>query len=71
MTSNRDLSKRFIEEVINGRKLSVIDETVAADFVYIDSIYRNRQGQRGPQRIVQPSLLRLPRPDLDGRAGHL
>ena len=32
MTNNRELSTRFIEEVINGRKLSVIDETVAEDF---------------------------------------
>ena len=37
MISNRDLSDRFIQEVINARKLCVIDETVAEGFVYIDA----------------------------------
>ena len=45
MTSNRDLSKRFIDEVVNGRKLSVIDETVAEDFVYIDSTIGTVKGR--------------------------
>jgi steroid delta-isomerase-like uncharacterized protein len=43
--SNRDLSNRFIEEVINGRKLSLIDETVAEDFVYIDSTIGTVKGR--------------------------
>jgi steroid delta-isomerase-like uncharacterized protein len=45
MTSNRDLSNRFIEEVINGRKLSLIDETVAEDFVFIDSTLGTVKGR--------------------------
>jgi len=45
MTSNRELSKRFIEEVINERKLSLIDETVAEDFVYIDSTLGTIKGR--------------------------
>jgi len=43
--NNRDLSNRFIEEVINGRKLSLIDETVAEDFVYIDSTIGTVKGR--------------------------
>jgi len=46
-TSNRDLTKKFIDEVINGRKLSVIDETVAEDFVYIDSTIGTVNGRDG------------------------
>lgn len=45
MTSNRELSKRFIEEVINERKLSLIDETVAEDFIYIDSTLGTIKGR--------------------------
>ena len=45
MTSNRDLTKRFIEEVINGRKLSAIDETIAEDFVYIDATLGTIKGR--------------------------
>ncbi len=45
MASNRDLTKRFIEEVINGRKLSVIDETVAEGFVYIDATLGTVKGR--------------------------
>ena len=45
MTSNRDLTKRFIDEVVNGRKLSAIDETVAEDFVYIDSTIGTVKGR--------------------------
>jgi len=45
MISNRDLSDRFIQEVINARKLSVIDETVAEDFVYIDSTIGSVKGR--------------------------
>ena len=44
-TSNRDLTKKFIDEVINGRKLSVIDETVAEDFVFIDSAIGTVKGR--------------------------
>jgi len=43
--NNRDLSNRFIEEVINGRKLSLIDETVAEEFVYIDSTIGTVKGR--------------------------
>lgn len=45
MTSNRDLSMRFVDEVINGRNLSAIDETVAEAFVYIDSTIGTVKGR--------------------------
>jgi len=69
--NNRDLSNRFIEEVINGRKLSLIDETVAEDFVYIDSTIgtvKGRDSLKEPQREAHPNVLLLPRPSLDCRA---
>ena len=57
MTSNRDLSKRFIDEVINGRRLSVIDETVAEDFVYIDSTIGTVKGRDSLKELFNRSLL--------------
>jgi len=69
MTINRDLSKRFVDEVINGRKLSVIDETVAEDFVFIESTIGTVKGRDSLKELF--SLLFSAFPDrLDGGAGH-
>ena len=60
MTSNRDLSKRFIEEVINGRNLSAIDETVAEDFVYIDSTIGTVKGRDGLKDLFSRLFVAFP-----------
>jgi len=62
MTINRDLSKRFVDEVINGRKLSVIDETVAEDFVFIESTIGTVKGRDSLKELF--SLLFSAFPDL-------
>jgi len=36
-TSNQDLVKRVTDEILNGKNLSVIDETMTNDFLYIDA----------------------------------
>jgi len=50
--SNRDLAKRFIEEVVNGRNLDVIDETVTEDFAYIDPTIGTIKGQDGLKDLM-------------------
>jgi|SRR6476646_7269572 len=62
MTINRDLSKRIVDEVINGRKLSVIDETVAEDFVFIESTIGSVKGRDSLKELF--SLLFSAFPDL-------
>jgi steroid delta-isomerase-like uncharacterized protein len=44
-TSNRALAKRVIDEVINGQNLSVIDETMTNDFLYIDATIGTVKGR--------------------------
>jgi steroid delta-isomerase-like uncharacterized protein len=60
MISNRDLSDRFIQEVINARKLSVIDETVAEDFVYIDSTIGSVKGRDSLKEMFRRLFLSFP-----------
>jgi steroid delta-isomerase-like uncharacterized protein len=60
VTSNRDLSKRFIGEVINGRNLSLIDEIVAEDFLYIDSTLGTVKGRDGLKDLFGRLFIAFP-----------
>ena len=52
VTANVALSSRLVDEVMNGRKLEVIDEIVAAEFVYIDPAYSDVVGPAALKTVI-------------------
>ena len=52
VTANVALSSRLVDEVMNGRKLEVIDEIVAVEFVYIDPAYSDVVGPAALKTLI-------------------
>lgn len=52
MTDNAAIIQRLIDEAINRRDLTVIDQIVAEDYTYIDSAYGQLEGREELKRII-------------------
>ncbi len=49
---NREIGRRFVEEVINKQNLAAADEIVAEDFVELDPLPGQVQGREGLKQIL-------------------
>jgi steroid delta-isomerase-like uncharacterized protein len=49
---NKVVIRRFIDEVLNAKKLGVADEIVAEDFVELDPLPGQRQGREGLKEVL-------------------
>ena len=58
--SNADVSRRLVEEVINGRNLDLIDELVTEDYVYIDNSLGRFEGPAALKAIMTKSQQAFP-----------
>ena len=52
--TNKELVRRFFDEVCNGVKLDVADTLFTADHTYHDPIIRAERGPEGVKRVVAP-----------------
>lgn len=62
MAGNRAVVERFVEEVINQGRLEVADEIVALDFVELDPLPGQQQGQEGLKDVI--AMMREAFPDI-------
>jgi steroid delta-isomerase-like uncharacterized protein len=60
MPDNGAVSRRLIDEVINGRNLDLIDELVTDDYVYIDNSLGRFEGPAALKAIMGKSLQAFP-----------
>ena len=60
IAANIVVNSRLVDEVINGRQLEVIDEIVAADYVYIDPAYSDVVGPEALKTIISEVLGAFP-----------
>ena len=51
-TGNKAVIRRFIDEVLNQKRLEVADEIVAVDFVELDPLPGQRQGREGLKEVL-------------------
>src|SRR5690349_7220528 len=58
--SNADVSRKLVEEVINGRNLDLIDDLVTEDYVYIDNSLGRFEGSAALKAIIAKSLQAFP-----------
>jgi len=49
---NREIGRRFVDEVINKQNLAAADELVAEDFVELDPLPGQEQGREGLKQIL-------------------
>ena len=49
---NREIGRRFVEEVINKKNLAAADEIIAEDFVELDSFPGQEQGREGLKQVL-------------------
>jgi len=59
---NKEIGRRFIEEVINKKNLPAADELVAEDFVELDPLPGQEQGREGLKQVL--AMLFAAFPDL-------
>jgi steroid delta-isomerase-like uncharacterized protein len=59
---SREIGRRFVEEVINGKNLAAADELVAEDFVELDPLPGQEQGREGLKQVL--AMLFAAFPDL-------
>lgn len=51
-SGNKAVIRRFIDEVLNQKRLEVADEIVAEDFVELDPLPGQRQGREGLKEVL-------------------
>jgi steroid delta-isomerase-like uncharacterized protein len=51
-TNSRAIIQRFIEEILNQKKLAVADEIVAEDFIELDPFPGQGQGRQGLKDVL-------------------
>ena len=49
---NKALINRFVEEVLNGKNLAVVDEIAAEDFAELDPLPGQQQGREGLKQVL-------------------
>jgi steroid delta-isomerase-like uncharacterized protein len=49
---NKALINRFVEEVLNGKNLAVVDEIAAEDFAELDPFPGQQQGREGLKQVL-------------------
>ena len=60
---NKAVIRRFIDEVLNEKKLGVADEIVAEDFVELDPLPGQRQGREGLKEVL--AMMSVAFPDIN------
>ena len=60
VAENIAVVRRFVDDVMNGRQLDVIDQIVAADFVYIDPAYPGVVGPDALRTIISEAQAAFP-----------
>ena len=59
---NREFGRRFVDEVLNKKKLAAVDELLAEDYVELDPLPGQEQGREGLKQIL--AMLFAAFPDL-------
>jgi steroid delta-isomerase-like uncharacterized protein len=59
-SGNKAVIRRFIEEVLNQKRLEVADEIVAEDFVELDPLPGQRKGREGLKEVLAMMSVAFP-----------
>jgi steroid delta-isomerase-like uncharacterized protein len=59
---NKEIARRFVDEVLNQKNLAAADELVAEDFVELDPLPGQEQGREGLKQVL--AMLFAAFPDL-------
>jgi steroid delta-isomerase-like uncharacterized protein len=59
---NKEIARRFVDEVLNNKNLAAVDELVPEDFVELDPLPGQEQGREGLKQIL--AMLFAAFPDL-------